>query len=89
MPFVATFISNKQKCLIFSFFFYKIGEQEGGTDPAQGVREGFATSEGGVAGKEGRSVIMIQKCVQMYPNAKMIPLETIPDIRGRWDKGEW
>jgi hypothetical protein len=43
-PCVATFISNKQECHFFfhfSFLFYKIGEKEGRTDPAQ-VR--FGTS---------------------------------------------
>jgi hypothetical protein len=40
--YVASFISNKLKChvfpfYLFSFFFYKIGEQEDGTSPAQGL----------------------------------------------------
>jgi hypothetical protein len=45
-PSVAAFISNKLKCHVFLFifalfFFYKIGEQEGRTDPAQGAGLGL------------------------------------------------
>jgi hypothetical protein len=29
------------------------------------------------------------KCVHMYVNAKMLPVETTPGIRGGEDKGEW
>jgi hypothetical protein len=32
-------------------------------------------------GKEGRRVNMMQKCVHMNVNAKMIPVETIQGIR--------
>jgi hypothetical protein len=52
-----TFISNKQKCL-FSFFFYKNGEQEGRTGPEEGV--GTSRSRE-VAGKGGRRVNTVQK----------------------------
>jgi hypothetical protein len=31
-----------------------------------------------VAGKWHRMVNMVQKCVHMYVNVKMIPVETIP-----------
>jgi hypothetical protein len=31
-----------------------------------------------VAGKRGRKVNTVQKCVHIYVNAKMIPIETIP-----------
>jgi hypothetical protein len=38
-----------------------------------------------VTGKEGRRM---KKCVHMHVNAKMIPVETIPEIGGGGDKGE-
>jgi hypothetical protein len=46
------------------------------------------TSESGeVTGKVGRSV---KKCVHMYVNANMIPVETIPGIQGVGeDEGKW
>jgi hypothetical protein len=77
-PCGATFISNKQDCHVFfffSFFFYKIGEQEGRTGPAgwEVVPVG-----GGRCGQWGKRVNMVQKCRYMYVNAKMIPVETIP-----------
>jgi hypothetical protein len=31
---------------------------------------------------------MVQKCVHMYANAKMIPVETVSGIGVRGDKGE-
>jgi hypothetical protein len=31
----------------------------------------------------------VQKCVHMYINAKMIPVETSPGIGEDGDKGEW
>jgi hypothetical protein len=37
---------------------------------------------GEVVGKCGRKVYIVQKCVPMYVNAKMIPIETIPGIGG-------
>jgi hypothetical protein len=54
-----------------SFFFCKIREQEGGTSGREEVLR-----------KGGRRVIMVQKCVHMEVNAKMIQ---------EWerDKGEW
>jgi hypothetical protein len=33
---VPTFISKNKNVIFFSFFLYKIGEQEGGTGPAWG-----------------------------------------------------
>jgi hypothetical protein len=51
-PCIATFILNKQKCHLFSFFIYKIGEQEGGTDPAQGGRGLISVGGGRWQGKE-------------------------------------
>jgi hypothetical protein len=35
-----------------------------------------------VAGKGGRRVNTVQKCVHMYVNAKMIPFKTVPGIGG-------
>jgi hypothetical protein len=35
-----------------------------------------------VAGKGGRRVITLQKCVHMYGNAEMIAVETVPRITG-------
>jgi hypothetical protein len=73
-PCEATFISNKLKCHVFSFSLFSStkseNQREGGTDPAWG-RAG--TSEmGEEAGKGGRRVNTVQKCVHMYVNAKMI-----------------
>jgi hypothetical protein len=43
--------------VIFSFLFYKIGEHNGRTSPAQGKRGMVGTSgKGEVAGKVGRRV---------------------------------
>jgi hypothetical protein len=44
----------------FSFFFYKIREQEGGKSPTQGGRAGTSGS-GEVMGKGGRRVKTVQK----------------------------
>jgi hypothetical protein len=41
--------------------------------------------DGKVLGKGGRRVNVIQKCVHMYVNAKMIPTETVPGV-GEGDK---
>jgi hypothetical protein len=67
---------NKQKC---HFFIYKIREQEGRTGPAQEMRAG-TSRRGEVVGKGGWMVNTVQKCVHMYVNAKLIPVETIPGI---------
>jgi hypothetical protein len=68
--------------VIFSFLFYKIGEHNGRTSPAQGKRGMVGTSgKGEVAGKVGRRVV--QKCAHKYPNAKMIRVATIPGMEGR------
>jgi hypothetical protein len=33
---------------------------------------------------------MVQKCVHKYVNAEMIPVETVPGIRGEGDKArQW
>jgi hypothetical protein len=78
-------ISIKQKCLVFLLIFYlflfnKIKEQEGGTGP------GWWAPVGGrkVKGKRSRRVNTVKKCVHAKKcvNAKMIPIETIPGIRG-------
>jgi hypothetical protein len=45
---VATFISHKQKCHFFSFFFYKIREQEGRTGLAGGGQGGGLVPVGAV-----------------------------------------
>jgi hypothetical protein len=57
-----------------SFLFYKIGEQESRTGPAQGERVGTSGSRGDSREKG------CKKCVHMHLNAKMIPVETIPGI---------
>jgi hypothetical protein len=36
---------------------------------------------GGGVGEKGRRVNALQKCVHLYVNAKMIPVETTPVIR--------
>jgi hypothetical protein len=41
-----------------------------------------------MVGKEGRRVNMVQKCVHMYMNARVIPAKTTPGIQGGGDKGE-
>jgi hypothetical protein len=66
---------------LFSFFFYKIREQEGRTGPIQGRRTGTSGREW-VAGKGDNRMNMVQICVNMCVNAKMIPDETIPEIGG-------
>jgi hypothetical protein len=38
-------------------------------------------------GVEG--LIWCKYCVHMYVNGKMIPVETIPEMGERRDKGEW
>jgi hypothetical protein len=63
---------------LFSFFFCKIGEQEGGIGSVGKGKE----VGGEVVVKGGRRVDMVQKCVHMYVNAKMIPVETITGIKG-------
>jgi hypothetical protein len=74
---------KQAKISFFLFFFYK--EQEGRTG-------GRLVPVGGGRwrGKEGRRVNMVQKCVHMYVNTKMIPVETVSGITGRreGDKGQ-
>jgi hypothetical protein len=41
-----------------------------------------------VAGKGGRRVNTLQKCVHIHVNAITIPVVTIPGIGGEEDKGE-
>jgi hypothetical protein len=57
-PCVPNFTSKKQNShvFLFTFFFYIFREQEGRTDVG-----GVGTSGGGVAGKWGRRVNMMQK----------------------------
>jgi hypothetical protein len=43
---------------------------------------------GGGRQKGDKKVNMVQKCVHIYVNAKMIPVETSPGIRGGEDKRE-
>jgi hypothetical protein len=57
----------------FSFFFCKIEEQE---DKAGPWEAGGCNHQG----KGGRRVNIVQKCVHIYVNAKMIPVETIPGM---------
>jgi hypothetical protein len=66
----------------FSFIFYKIGEQDDGTSPAQGW--GIGTS-----GRwRGKWVGGWLWCVHVWVNAKNIPVEPIPGVRGRWRKNK-
>jgi hypothetical protein len=83
--------TSKNVMLFFlSFFFYIIGEQEGGTGLAWVGGGGLVPVEGGeMSGKRGRMVSIVQNFVHMYVNAKMIPIETVPGIGERRDKGEW
>jgi hypothetical protein len=64
----------------FSFFFQKIGEQGGGTGPDQGKVN--INERGEVVGKGSRKVNMVQNCVHMHVNAKIIPVETIARVGG-------
>jgi hypothetical protein len=43
---------------------------------------------GEVAGKAVGGWMWGKKCIHIYVNEKMIPVETIPGIRGEGDKGE-
>jgi hypothetical protein len=46
--------------------------------------------EGGGFGERVRRVNMMQKCIHMYVNAKIIPVKTIPGIGGGvGNEGEW
>jgi hypothetical protein len=69
----------------FSFFFYKIREQEGGSGPA-GLAGGGGTSKRwwgeGVGGW-----IWYKYCVHMYVNIKRKSVETILGMGE--GKGEW
>jgi hypothetical protein len=64
---------------LLSFSFYKTGEQEVRAGPAQegswyqweGVRGGERVSEGEYSAK---------KCMNMYVNVKVLPVETIPEM---------
>jgi hypothetical protein len=58
-----------------SIFFYKIREQE-----AEQVLLGEAPVGGGEG--RGRKMNMVQKFVHMYVNEKIIPVETVPGIKG-------
>jgi hypothetical protein len=40
-------------------------------------------------GKSGRRVNIVQKCVHIYVNAKMISVETTSGVGGGGDKAEW
>jgi hypothetical protein len=80
---LCNYLYLKQKCHVFlflfslfSFLFYKIGQQQGRTAPAQ--RGGLAPVGGG---RWRGNWIGIKKYVHMYINAKMIPVESIPGIR--------
>jgi hypothetical protein len=80
-------ILNKQKCHIFFFFLYKIGEQEGETGPVWGRR--LVPVEGGCYVEKGCGrVDMVQILWTHVCKWKMISVETIPGMAGEGDKGE-
>jgi hypothetical protein len=58
---------------ILSFLFYKNQRKGGWNRSCPGGRLGTSGR-----GKGYRRVNMVQKCVHMYINAKMIPVETFP-----------
>jgi hypothetical protein len=72
------FKQTKVSYFSFSFFLLQIREQKSGIGAAQG---GVGIYERGeVARKGGRRVNTMQKCVHVFVNAKMIPVETIPGM---------
>jgi hypothetical protein len=74
---------------LLCFFFYKIGKQKGGNRFCS-EGGGLAPAEGGGSRERGRKMNMAQ-CRHMYVNAKMIPIETVPEIRGegRQEREGW
>jgi hypothetical protein len=61
------------------FFFYKLGEQEGGT--------GFAWGRGLIGKRCGR-VNIVQTLCTHYVNGKVILVETISGMEGEGDKAK-
>jgi hypothetical protein len=47
-----------------------------------GGGEGWHSGSGEMGGKEVGRRIWYKKCIHMYVNAKMIPVQTIPGIKG-------
>jgi hypothetical protein len=67
----------KKNSLFFSSFLQN--QRTGVWNRSYSRVGGVGTSgKGEVAGKRGRKVNTVQKCVHIYVNAKMIPIETIP-----------
>jgi hypothetical protein len=78
-------ITNNQKCHFFLLSSIKSNRREEQVLPDRGI---------GTSGRErsqrkvGRGKIQYKKCVHVYVNAKMIPVETIPGLQGEQDEGE-
>jgi hypothetical protein len=47
------------------------------------------SGRGEVKRKGVRRVNMVQRCVHMYVDAEMVPVETIPEIGGGENKRKW
>jgi hypothetical protein len=58
---------------------HKIGEQEGRTDPAKGFDTSGTREE---VGEGCRRVNIVQYCVRVYVNEKMIPLQLFQEWGG-------
>jgi hypothetical protein len=70
------YLKQAKMSFFFSFLFCIIRKQESRIAPAW--EEVWHQWEGEVAGKGVRRVNMMQKCVHMHINVKMIPVESVP-----------
>jgi hypothetical protein len=77
---------KQAKMSSFSFFLLQ-NQRKGGQNKSCPWGRVLVVPVGGESGREGgRRGIWSKKCVHTYVNAKMIPVETIPGIGGRWIK---
>jgi hypothetical protein len=72
--------------LFLSFMFFLLQNQRTG---GQNTAGGWHLWVGEVGGEKGKSMHLVQICMHMYINAKMIPAETVPEIREGGNEGDW